>query len=439
MKKKFTYLTKMSLFKKIKSKWFLGVNLIFALLVIFLFNIDTIITSFGGDFKEETEIILLDKTEEVGSIFSSYILSEENTAGESSRYEIKIAKQKSEEEAKKKLKNENQVLLIFEEDPSNYLAAKIISKGKISALDYQIFVQAMNQVKNTYALSLSNIDPEEMQKISSPISIQREVLTKEQTIDESMDTIMGTVFPTIILPFFMLTIFLVQMIGADICEEKSTRSMEVIISNVSPKVHFASKVVAANLFVFIQGALLFLDVVLAFFIRSGLSNGNALGSLSVSLGGVWESMEATGFIQQLWYFIPLVLLLMLVSFIAYSLLAGILASITTNLEDFQQIQTPIIIISLVGYYLAMMAAVFKGSWFIHALSYVPFVSSLLSPALFVLGEVGILDLILSILITIVVDVLLVQYGMRVYKAGILNYSNEKVWKKFAKTIKNKDV
>ena len=38
--------------------------------------------------------------------------------------------------------------------------------------------------------------------------------------------------------------------------EKSTRSMEIIISNVSPKTHFISKILSSNLFVIIQGALL---------------------------------------------------------------------------------------------------------------------------------------------------------------------------------------
>ena len=36
--------------------------------------------------------------------------------------------------------------------------------------------------------------------------------------------------------------------------------------------------------------------------------------------------------------------MIILTFVAYSLLAGILASMTTNVEDFQQLQTPIVII-----------------------------------------------------------------------------------------------
>ncbi len=440
MKKKFWFLTKISLKKKVKSKWFLGVNILFACLIIFLLNIDTIVTFFGGDFESQTEIIILDQTGEVAPQFQTLIESEDNTAGESKRYHARISDSdlKTEKENLIDQKDEK-VLVVFEKDPEQYLQVKIISEEKINALDYQILVQAVNQAKSNYALSLSNIDPVELAKISKPITLEREILKDTQSVDESMDTVMNTIFPTVVLPFFMLTIFLVQMIGADICEEKSTRSMEVIISNVSAKVHFASKVVAANLFVIIQGGLLLLYAGIAFYVRNVLSGGNMIGSFTASMGTVWDSLVATGFIDKLWYFIPLVVLLMFVSFIAYSLLAGILASVTTSMEDFQQIQTPIMIISLVGYYLAMIAAVFEGSIFIRILSYVPFISSFLSPALFVLGQVSLIDMILSILITIVVIFFFIRYGMRIYKAGILNYSNEKVWKKFSKTIQNKDV
>ena len=47
MNKKLKYLTKVSLNKKIKSKWFLVANIIFAILIIGLLNIDSVIKFFG--------------------------------------------------------------------------------------------------------------------------------------------------------------------------------------------------------------------------------------------------------------------------------------------------------------------------------------------------------------------------------------------------------
>ena len=127
---------------------------------------------------------------------------------------------------------------------------------------------------------------------------------------------------------------------------------------------------------------------------------------------------------------------MILTFIAYSLVAGILASMTTNTEDFQQVQTPIVLVSLVGYYLSMMAGIFKGAAFIKVLSFVPFISAILAPSLLVLGQISILDVIIGIIILIFTNFILVKYGLRIYKVGILNYSSKDLWKKMFKAIKN---
>ena len=126
---------------------------------------------------------------------------------------------------------------------------------------------------------------------------------------------------------------------------------------------------------------------------------------------------------------------MLLTFIAYALLAGVLASMTTNIEDFQQLQTPIMIISLIGFYLAMSANLFEGSIFIKVVSYIPLISAILSPSLLILGQIGLVDILISIGLMIVTIFLLIKYGLRIYKAGILNYSSNGLWKKMFKALK----
>ena len=50
-----------------------------------------------------------------------------------------------------------------------------------------------------------------------------------------------------------------------------------------------------------------------------------------------------------------------------------------------------------------------------------------------------IDVIISIIVLIITILVMVKYGLRVYKVGILNYSNEKIWSRFAKALKSKDV
>ncbi len=442
MTSKFWYLTGLSLKKKIKSKWFFIANILLAVLIIGLINIDSIIQFFGGDFDQKTEIVLLNQTDysDIQKTFENYIEEYNQLLTTESETSIETFSG-NQQDLEKELAKSDKIGIIFTDDEDNYLQAKVISDQKIDTMIYQLLVQVLSSTKTEVAMSLTDIDLEELEKINTPITIDRIILDDAaQNEDENMSLIMGTVFPTVILPFFMLVLFLVQMIGTEINEEKSTRSMEIIISNVSPKVHFFSKVLASNVFVITQGVLLILYAGIGLFLRNMLVTGSSLTSgITTEISGVWQTLVETGFVDKLVYIIPITLILMILSFIAYSLVAGILASMTVNMEDFQQIQTPIIMISLVGYYLAIMAGMFEGSIFIRILSYVPFLSCLLSPALLVIGQISIVDCLISIAVLIVFLYFTIKYGLKIYKVGILNYSTDKMWHRLFKAAKSKDV
>ena len=437
MMSKFWFLTSNSFMKKVKSKWFVIINLLLLVGIVAIMNIDTIIKAFGGDFNEALEVVVVDKTNYSYDIFNKNIndLNKQLDMG----YEFDIKKdEKDVDVLKEEIKGTDKVLVVLDKDDSNYLKATVISDNKIETTYYQIIYQSLAGTKDMVALSLTDIDPQELAKLTTPINVDRQLLSDEVGAEESTEMIMGTVFPTIILPFFILVIFLVQMIGAEINEEKQTRSMEVIISNVSPKTHFFSKMVASNGFVLMQGALLILYAVIAFLIRNNLGPSGSSSGFTSEISNLWNSLTTSGLMDKMYYIIPITLILMVLSFIAYSLLAGILASMTVSMEDYQQIQTPIMMISLVGYYLAIMAGVFDGSVLIRALSYVPFISCLLSPALLVIGQIGVVDVMISIIVLVVFNFVLIKYGLKIYKIGILNYSTDKMWSKIFKAVKSKE-
>ncbi|MBE6147337.1 MAG: ABC transporter permease [Firmicutes bacterium] len=439
MASKFWYLTGISLKKKMKTKWFFVANLLILIVVVGIINIDSIISFFGGDFDEKTEIVILDNTNYTTDIFKNNFNNTQMLLEKNYEATIEVS-DKIEIEFQDDLKESGKIGLIFNNNEENYLNVKIISNEKIDSLFYQILVQALTTTKTEIAMSLTNIDLEELQKITSPIEIERILLdTESSNEDENMAMIMGTVFPTIILPFFMLVVFLVQMIGTEINEEKSTRSMEIIISNVSPKTHFFSKILAANIFVVSQGLLLIIYAGFGLLLKNILSPEVVSGTIMSEVNSIWQILTDSGFVDKLTYIIPLTLILMILSFVAYSLVSGILASMTVNMEDFQQIQTPIMMISLLGYYLAIMAGMFEGSIFIRVLSYVPFLSCLLSPALLVIGQIGIIDVLISIIILIIFNYFTVKYGLKVYRIGILNYSSDKMWSRLLKAAKSKEI
>ncbi|MBQ9023731.1 MAG: ABC transporter permease [Bacilli bacterium] len=434
MSRKFWFLTTQSLLKKIKTKTFIIVNILLLIAFSSLMNIDRIVLFFGGNFNKENNIMIVDNT------YKSYDLIKDQIENGSTIIDngLKFKVTKLDKIEKKKVKKDEDIMLVINNNEENTIDVNMITYGYIDSSVYQIITSSLNKVKQTLAIENLDISKEELSKLNESVSIKREYIQKgKNENEESMEYVLSIVTPIIIFPFFMLVTLVIQMIGAEINEEKSTRSMEIIISNVSAKVHFFSKVLASNLFVIIQCILFIIYSLIGALIRGGTPKIDTINNVG-QVSKVTNMINDTGIFNNVISYIPFVLILMLVTLLGYSLLAGILASMTTNMEDFQQLQTPMMVILLVGFYLSIMSAMFDGSLFIRIISYIPFISAILSPSLLLSGVIGIKDIILSTLLMIVVIYLLIKYGLKIYKEGILNYSSNKLWKKMFKALKEKN-
>ena len=163
-----------------------------------------------------------------------------------------------------------------------------------------------------------------------------------------------------------------------------------------------------------------------------------ISGLDSQVGNVVNQFIQSGTLDNLLKCLPVTIIMILLSFVAYSLIAGILASMTTNQEDFQQLQSPMMMIIMAGYFLAILASTYEKSTFITTVSVIPFISCILSPVLLMMGQIGIVHVLISILLLILTLYLLIKYGLRVYKVGILNYSSSNLWKKILEGIKSKE-
>lgn len=440
MKTKLKFLIKQSLAKKTKTKWFKAANIIIAVVLIALANIDRIITVFGGDFEEKREILVLDETG-MYPFFENFINQMSESVGESKNFEVKNTSDEI-DKLKEELSPENDDIIVsLQFDEANYIKSDVISYDPIDTVTYQMISATLNQLKSSIVLETSGLSEEEIKALTSPVEINRAVTNEEAENAESKDMISAGLILIFIVPFFFLITLLTQMIGAEINDEKSTRGMEIIISNVSPKAHFLSKIFSSTLFVLLQGSLILVYGVIAYLIRFMIS---ASGALSVSsdvakqITDIFNLIKESGVLDLLLQGLPIMIVLFVISFLLYAMLAGVLASMTTSIEDYQQLQTPLMIILLVGYYIALMASQFDGALFVKIISYIPMLSFLVAPVIFMLGQTTLLELGISTIICIVTCVVFFRYGLRIYKVGILNYSSSKLWKKIFKSIKQKE-
>lgn len=441
MRSKLNFLINTSIKKKVKSKWFLISNLVIAVILIGIINIDSIVTFFGGDFDSKTKIYVVDDTKVLFDSFKENLKYYETTFyGEDNEAYDVVKADESYDELKDKILNteKSSYMIYLYFDGNDDLKTKFVSLSSIDSYDYQLISGAIKSSCDMYNLSKLDLSSDELAKITEGVSIEREILDESITNEEeNVEMIMKSVFPIIILPFFMLTIFLVQMIGSEVNDEKSTKSMEIIISNVSPKTHFMAKVIANNLFIFFQAILLILYSYVGILLRKYIGGNSIVNGITNEIVGAINTLKDSIFADKFVIVLVFSIILLVLTLIGYSLVSGILASMTTNSEDYQQVQIPIVVVLLLGYYLSIMAGLFKGSTFIKVLSFIPFISSVLSPSLLVMGQIGLFEIIVSNILMLITVFILIKYGLRIYKVGILNYSSSNMWGKIFKSLKNK--
>ncbi len=439
------YLIKASLKKKIKSKWFLILNIIIFALILIIFNTDRIINIFGGNYNKVKDIYVYDNIN-IYNEFTKEFNSNNNDANY--KYNI-ISKNGDFDSAKKEIeKNKDDLILIIDTDGTD-ITGEVYSYNGMQEYTKNLIETSLNNINRKNALQRFNITEDEYKSISKSVELKSNILYKKSNGDIKI-YIATFILMIIILPGYFLITNLVQMIGSEINEEKATKSMEIIISNVKPKDHLIAKVISCTLFTIFQGILIIIYAGIGLVTRFGDTSSfmnyySKVGTISgasassnrlvASVEEIVSSAVTSNLIDTLRIILPIIIIFFIVTLISYAILSGVLASMSTNIDNFQQLQTPITIMMALGLYLAFSAAMFDGSIFIKVMSFVPMLSFLIAPTLFLMEQLSLIELITSLIIQVIFMIILYHYGLKIYKVGILNYQTTHLFKRMAKALK----
>ena len=368
---------------------------------------------FGGDFKQEKNIIVLDNLNVYDEFADNF-----NRNAVYSAIDFNVEKsQESIEALKDRVRaNNNNILLVINYDENNYLNADMYTNNGLSNIYTSIINNALNNIKYNIAINDIGISSEDLRLINSGVTINSKQLSepeenekKGQTKSGGYDMMGAVVVIAFILPFFFLIVTLVQMIGAEINEEKTNKSMEIIISNVSAKDHLISKIVSCTAFILIQVLMFGLFILLANIVKNNTPQ--VMTDTGAFLKNAFDGLVTPEIISMIVRIIPILIVFFILTLITYALLAGVLASMTTNIDDFQQLQTPLMLIVSIGFYLGIIAVIFEGSTFIKVMSYIPLISFLLSPSLYMLNQISIISVVISTIIQGIFMIIVYKYGM----------------------------
>ncbi|WP_420977129.1 ABC transporter permease [Bacillus vallismortis] len=401
---------------KIMSKSFIISTVITVLLVLVVTNLESIISSFqGNDAKEK--IAVVDETNELYPIFSKQ-LKAVDTNGD---LDVKQSKQ-SADEVTKQVKDETlDGMLIIKRDEKGAITGTYKALTISDDSTYQTLQQALTQTKTAVGTAELGVSQETISNLYAPVAVGQEVLKEGAKSEEELGQTVGLVYIMLFVIYFSVIMY-ASMIAMEVATEKSSRVMEILISSMPPIQQMFAKLLGIGLVGITQLAVII-----------------AVGSLSLKLNKTGETASSVGGLLNLTDVsattVVYAVIFFLLGYFLYATLAAFLGSVVSRIEDVQQTITPMTLLVVAGFMIAMFGLSTPDAGFITVTSFIPF----FTPMIMFL-RVGMLDIpfwqaATGIGITLLTIVILAVIGARIYKGGVLVYSNSSAFKAIKQALR----
>lgn len=205
---------------------------------------------------------------------------------------------------------------------------------------------------------------------------------------------------------YFLILFYGQMIAVSVTTEKSNRAIEILVTSVNSNSLIFGKVLAGALAGIIQAVLI-------------------LGSGFVSYMAVGD---AWGGILDMLFDIPSKVLISfavfgILSYLLYAFIFGMLGALVSKTEDISKSSTPVTLIYVASFLVAMVGLNVSDSMLIKVASFIPFTSG---NAMFIrisMGSVTVWEVLLSLILLAGACVLTGILSAKIFRFGTLNYGN----------------
>ncbi|RSD29269.1 ABC transporter permease [Mesobacillus subterraneus] len=397
---------------KLKTKSFLVTTILTAVIMLALTNMTNIIDFFNKD-GEADKVAVVDTT---GQLFEP--LKEQMKMVNDQLILEKFSG--NEEEAIKtveegKYKGFLEVSLNSENLPVASYKAMSIADSSIPA-DLQASLQ---QMKTVMASNQINIDPEQLEMLYAPVEFEKSALEADAKTEEELNQARGLVYVLLFIIYFAVIMY-ANMIAMEVATEKSSRVMEILISSVSPIKQMFAKILGIGLLSLTQLAVLLMVGYIS--IKQNLENME---------GGFFEFF---GFGNIAGSTIAYAVIFFILGYFLYATMAAFLGSLVSRIEDVQQMITPMTMLVIAGFMMAMFGLGQPEAPFVKYTSFIPFFSPMLMFLRVGMLNIPFWEIALSIGILVATIAFLAVFGARVYRGGVLMYGKSNSFKDIKKAL-----
>lgn len=407
---------KFEFFKLVNTKSFKITTIILIALIIIGFSVPTIMDAFGKPlFGDEADRIKQDKKlAESGDIDKYGVIIPNNVVNIAELKTHFLDNQIIELDTKKELED----LILSEEVKAGYIINSptnyeyIVNNSGMNDPSEFIMRSALSSVYRENALSSKGIGYEEVEEIySTPILFETTVLGKDS---------LKNYFYTYILIFGLYFIVLMygQIIATSVASEKSNRSMEILVTSTSTESLIFGKVLSGAIVGVVQFAVILLVAFFSYKLNIRAWD-NTLDFLFDVPGNILAIFSIFGTL----------------GYLLYLFIYGTIGALVSKTEDVGTSMTPVLIIFIAAFFISMMGLTNPDIMVVKIASFVPLTSFMAMFVRVAMGNVPLLQIIISLVLLAGTTVLVGILAAKIYRLGTLMYGNPVKIKKAIKLLR----
>ncbi|MET2743714.1 ABC transporter permease [Staphylococcus caprae] len=394
---KFWSTFKLTYLSKIKSKAFIIFMSIIVILMIALSNIDKIIDLFDNG---PDKVGVVTQNEQIYKVLKkqSHALDDDATF-----------KKVSEKDAHKLVKNEKlKKAYIVKQDKHHQLSGTILSKDNVEAEDEQKLTEVLTSIQSQLVASNLNLSQNELKQLQARSHVDSKVISNKEDSqlnsgEQTLNYIL--VYATLMLIFFIVFNYAGQ-VAMEIATEKTSRVIEMIITSVSPVIHILAKIAGVIAVAFTQVIMIIIMALLCVY--------------AFDLKSLFKEFD----IQMnhlAWQIIIVSILCLIVGILSYVLLAAILGSLATRIEDMNQTLMPLTLLAMIAFYIAIFSIMKPDMLLTKITSFIPFLAPFELLVRSQSSDLEIWEIAVSMGISIIVVALLLWIAVKTYKDSVLTF------------------
>ncbi len=229
--------------------------------------------------------------------------------------------------------------------------------------------------------------------------------------------------------FYFIILLGTQMLGQEILEEKSSKSIEIILTSVNSTVHMLVRILSNLLYVFT----IFLFAIFAFLALTAidiivLNNDGGFVNL------ITDAIANTENLGTIILLVASVTLIFLVAVATISILMAVSASTYNSINDMQSAYSIVTLTTLASFYASLFI---QDMQILSKLIYVPIANFFILPKVIMIEGVSSINLILASLSSLLFCAILAYFGTKIYRDSILNNSEKGLVSAVKRLIKNR--